>query len=256
MDTEISSVDSANIRLQILQDVAYPTPHAFRHVWAEAVLRRYRGDVGKFIRANFKHLDESFFMAYLRDKETNAVYQVAKRTTINAIVRQQLLSLTNNDREFAGGFDQLLTKAVNSTQVVSYEEYVELSNRISEERVINISPRPWVTCMLRVRTEAFAKCSEDGEPQPQKAEPKFCLGCINANIAAGNFNGIVIYIQPDINACRNESLPAFVRKMHEPIVRNALKRVRELAKNSDKYNDFIQYLEDTLLIADKLNKAA
>lgn len=255
-DTEISSIDSANIRLQILQDVAYPTPHAFRHVWAEAVLRRYRGDVGKFIRANFKHLDESFFMAYLRDKETNAVYQVAKRTTINAIVRQQLLSLTNNDREFAGGFDHLLTKAVNSTQVVSYEEYVELSNRISEERVINISPRPWVTCMLRVRTEAFAKCSEDGEPQPQKAEPKFCLGCINANIAAGNFNGIVIYIQSDINACRNESLPAFVRKMHEPIVRNSLKRVRELARNSDKYNDFIQYLEDTLLIADKLNKAA
>ncbi|MGB1200726.1 MAG: hypothetical protein ACPG5R_04120 [Cognaticolwellia aestuarii] len=255
-DVELTPTDVKNIRLEVMQDIAYPTAHAFRHVWAEAVLRRYRGDIGKFIRANFKHLDESFFMAYLRDKETKAVYQVAKRTTINVIVRQQLFSLTNNDRAFSGGFDRMVTASVNSTKVISNDEYIALANRISEERILNISPRPWVTCMLRVNTESFAKCSEDGEPQPHKAEPKFCLGCINANIADGNFNGIVLYIKVDIDACRNPELPAFIRKMHEPVVRDALKRIKELARNTDKYNEFINHLEDTLTIAAQLNRAA
>lgn len=253
---ELTPSDITKIRSQLLQDVAYPTPHAFRHIWAEAALRRYRGDIGKFIRANFKHLDESFFMAYLRDKETSAFYQIAKRTVIKDIVRQQLLSLTNNDRIFAGAFDHMLTKAVHSTKVVSHEEYIALSNKISEERIINISPRPWVTCMLRVNTERFAKCSEDGVPQPHKAEPKFCLGCINANISEGNYNGIMFYISTDIKACRNAALPNFIREMHEPVVRDALKRIRELARNTDKYKEFIEHLEETLNISEQLNRAA
>lgn len=54
---------------EILDGVRYPSPHAFRHIWAEAVLTRYQGDVGAVIRHQFCHLDNSFFMAYLRDKD-------------------------------------------------------------------------------------------------------------------------------------------------------------------------------------------
>ncbi|MFS1453648.1 hypothetical protein BCT99_020590 [Vibrio lentus] len=58
-----------DITSEILEGVRYPSAHAFRHIWAEAVLTRYQGDVGAVIRHQFAHLDNSFFMAYLRDKD-------------------------------------------------------------------------------------------------------------------------------------------------------------------------------------------
>ncbi|MFT7292870.1 MAG: hypothetical protein ACI87Q_000716 [Pseudohongiellaceae bacterium] len=248
MNTDVVTL----VRSMILQDSVYPTPHAFRHIWAEAVLRRYRGDVGKFIRANFKHLDESFFMAYLRDKETKAVYDVAKRVVINGVVRHQIKMLTNNDRDFAGGFDRFLARAVRSTKVVSLEEIENLARIISHDRIVDIKPNAWVTCLLRVGTERIAKCSEDGVPQRQNAEPKLCLGCVNADISEGNFNGIVVYIKPDIDACRNPSLPGFVKELHIPVVKLALKRIRELGANGghSRYEAFISHLADTLKIAE------
>ncbi|WP_043316128.1 hypothetical protein [Microbulbifer sp. HZ11] len=242
----------AKIRSMLLADLPYPTPHAFRHIWAEAVLRRYRGDVGKFIRANFKHLDESFFMSYLRDKETKAVYSIAKRTVINSIVRQQLHALSSNDHSFAGGFDRFLTRSVRSTKVHSVQDYEKFCQRISEERVIDIKSNPWGTCLLRIGTENSAKCSIDGFPQRQNAEPKFCLGCVNASISEGNFSGIVVYIKPDIDACRNPNLPKFIKEMHIPVVKQALQRVRELSersRDSCRYEAFIMHMEESIELA-------
>ena len=236
------------VRLELLENNVYPTVHAFRHIWAEAVLQRYRGDIGKFIRANFKHLDERFFMAYLRDKETKAVFQVATRTVINSIVRQKIKAMTDNSREFSGGFDRFLSKAVKFTKVVSQNELEELATTISEHRVIDMKSTPWASCFLRAGTEKTAKCSEDGVPQRRNAEPKLCLGCVNADIAEGNFNGIVVYIKHDIAACRNPKLPLFIKEPHIKIVKFALQRVDQLRKNSNnaKYDKFISYLKETL----------
>jgi hypothetical protein len=249
---KLSAKDITKIRNILLQDVAYPTPHGFRHIWAEAVLRRYRGDIGKFIRANFKHLDESFFMAYLRDKETKAIHGIAERTVINSIVRHQIQNLTENEHAFTGGFDRFLHKAVAITKVVSTEEFEKLCNKIANERIISIKANPWNTCMLRVGSEKSAKCAIDGVPQPQQAEPKFCLGCINGNISEGNYNGIVVYIQPDIKACRNENLPLFIKSFHKTVVKTALNRIKELSrkKGRNSYSPFIAYLEETLKLAD------
>lgn len=248
---ELDASTTKFIRNELLQNDVYPTPHAFRHIWAEAVLQRYRGDVGKFIRANFKHLDERFFMNYLRDKETKAVYQIATRTVINSIVRQQLFTMTDGNREFAGGFDRFLSKAVSFTKVVTSEEYEQLALNISENRVIDIKSNPWGTCFLRVGTEKNAKCSEDGVPQRRNAEPKLCLGCVNADIAEGNYNGIVVYIKHDIAACRNTKLPLFIKEPHIQTVKIALKRVEQLKANSGnaKYDKFIAHLHETLELA-------
>jgi len=239
------------VRSELLENDVYPTPHAFRHIWAEAVLQRYRGDVGKFIRANFKHLDERFFMAYLRNKETKAVFQVATRTVINSIVRQKIKAMTDNSREFSGGFDRFLSKAVKFTKVVSQNELEELVTNISEHRVIDMKSTPWASCFLRTGTEKIAKCSEDGVPQRRNAEPKLCLGCVNADIAEGNFNGIVVYIKHDIAACRNPKLPLFIKEPNIATVKFALKRVEQLKKNSNnpKYDKFISYLKETLEIS-------
>lgn len=250
---QLSSSEKLFIRSEVLLDDSYPTPHAFRHMWAEAVLRRYRGDIGKFIRANFKHLDESFFMAYLRGKETKAIYQIATRRFINGIVREQLMSLTDSSREYAGGFDRFLSKAVNLTKVLSQEEYEVLAEKISEERIFDAKSNAWGTCLLRKGSEDHAKCSDDGIPQRHNAQPKLCLPCSNINIAKGNYNGIVVYINQDVKACRNPNLPYFIKEMHLKIVRDALKRVRELKENTKqtKYDSYISHLVETILMAEQ-----
>lgn len=250
---KVHGAKTKRLRSEILSGISYPTPHAFRHIWAEAVLRRYRGDVGKFIRANFKHLDERFFMAYLRDKETNAVYQVAKRTVINSIVRQELRALSDQNRDFAGQFERYLSKAVSLTKVVSPDDYEKLAHRIASDKVADLKANPWSTCFLRFGTENIAKCSKNGTPQRHNASPELCLGCINADIASGNFNGIVVYTKHDIDVCRNPNLPIFIKEPHIQTVRLALKRVKELRRNSEnkKYDGFIDYLTESLEMAAK-----
>lgn len=240
------------IRVEFLGDAVYPTAHAFRHIFAEAVLRRYRGDVGRFIRAHFKHLDERFFMAYLRDKEYRVIQQIATRHVINSVVRLHMDSIEDEHREYAGGVDRFLSKAVAITHVYSDEEQKEKLAQAAVKRVLAIKSNPWASCLLRDGTQQNAKCSIIGEPQRQNAQPRLCLGCLNADITEGNFIGIVVYIKQDVAACRNPELPWFIKEPHYHTVTLALKRVEELRHNSNNptYDKFISHLKDTLVIAD------
>jgi hypothetical protein len=234
------------------------TPHALRHIWAEAVLRRYKGDVGKFIRANFKHIDERFFMAYLRGKEARAIMQIAKRTTINHIVSSRIKSLTDERRHYAGQFDRFINKAAVITKVHTQSDYENLANKIASDRIIDIKVNAWNTCVLRKGTYANAMCSENDVPQRHKAAPKLCLGCINGDIEAGNYKGIVVYIKPDIEACRNPNLPMFIKRLHLVTVRLALKRIQELSRSYDDsgYQKFIEYLNETIDMVTRLEEAS
>ena len=54
---------------RLVADCYYPTPHAFRHMWAEAVYRRFDGDIGWMIRSQFKHITRYMWGDYIRDKE-------------------------------------------------------------------------------------------------------------------------------------------------------------------------------------------
>jgi len=248
------SIEKAEVRFvrnEFLGEAVYPTAHALRHVFAEAVLRRYRGDVGKFIRAHFKHLDSRFFMAYLREKEFRVIQQVATRNVINAIVRKHIDAIGDKYRDSAGGFDSFLSKVVSITHVTTPEEVKKLAEA-SSKRVLAAKFSPWASCFLREGTERTAKCSVNGEPQRQNASPKFCLGCINADITEGNYNGIVVYIKEDIAACRNPELPWFIKEPHYHTVFLALRRIEELKRNSGKadYDKFLAYLQETLLTAD------
>ena len=240
------------IREEFTSGVIKATPHAFRHIWAEAILQRYRGDVGRFIRANFKHIDERFFMAYLRNKEVKSIYEVAKRTTINSVVRKHVLSLKEDKRAYAGGFDRFVSKAVNLTKVVTHDDYAVIARKIAEERVVDIKVNAWSTCLLRAGTETHAKCSIDGIPQRQNASPKLCLGCVNADISDSNYVGIVIYTKSDVEACQNPNLPMSIKRFHVATLRKALLRVRELATNekSSSYDSFIEHLEGVIGMVD------
>jgi hypothetical protein len=251
-EVELDKAGVRFVRGEFLGDAVYPSPHAFRHMWAEAVLRRYRGDVGRFIRAHFKHLDERFFMAYLRGKAMKAIVNVSKRAVVNSIVQAQLDSLGDDNRGYAGGFDRFLSKAVGITKILSHEDYKALAENVSQ-RVADIKPNPSADCLLREGTEKTAKCSIDGVPQRQNASPRLCLGCINGSIAEGHFNGIVVYTQQDVNACRNPKLPWFIKEPYVHTVNLALKRVKELKENSgkSKYDPFIKHLEETLKVVEQ-----
>ena len=240
------------VRVEFLGDALYPTAHAFRHIWAEAVLRRYRGDVGKFIRVHFKHLDERFFMAYIRGKEMKVIHQVAQRHILNSTLRQQIESLSDENRGYAGGIDRFLSKAAHITTVNTPEDSIKLVETIAD-RVVGVKSNPWATCILIGATEKFAKCSVDGEPQRQNASPRLCLGCMHVNISEGNYRGIVVYTQQDVIACRNTALPWFIKEANVRTVKLALKRVEELQKNSGhvKYNKFITYLKESIRIAEE-----
>ncbi|WP_445945594.1 hypothetical protein [Shewanella sp.] len=240
------------IREEFTSGTIKATPHAFRHIWAEAILQRYRGDVGRFIRANFKHIDERFFMVYLRNKEVKSIYEVAKRTTINSVVRKHVSSLREGKRAYAGGFDRFVSKAVNLTKVVTHEDYAVIARKIAKERIVDIKVNAWSTCLLRAGTETHARCSIDGIPQRQNASPKLCLGCVNAEINDSNYVGIVIYTKSDVEACKNTNLPISIKKFHVATLRKALARVRELATNekSSSYDSFIEHLEGVISMVD------
>jgi hypothetical protein len=244
------------ITKELVGDFPHPTPHAFRHIWAEAVLLRYRGDVGKFIRANFKHLDEGFFMSYIRGKETKLVMAIAKRKVINSIVAEQMMAAKSDDGAYAGGFDRFISKAAAITKILSNDEYIKKARDIAEHRIVDIKSNAWVTCMLRKGTFGSAKCSEDGIPKRFNAAPKLCLGCTNANVSEGNFNGIVVYTKADVEACREVHLPYFTKRDSVKTLRSALKRVSELYKknNNTKYKNFINYLMESIGMAEDTKK--
>lgn len=235
---------------ELLEDLPYPTPHAFRHIWAEAVLTRYRGDVGKVIRANFKHMDSSFFMAYLRGKETQVIVKIAERTVINKIVRKHIQQANDEYHDYAGGFHRYVTKAAKMTKVIKPENQIQLTEKLSD-RVISIKSNLWVTCMLRQGSQHKAKCAEDGIPQRRNAEPKFCLGCMHSDISEMNYEGIVLSIKDDVSTCRNPELPVYFKAESARTVKLALSRIRELKRNSgkEKYDKYIAHLEESLDMA-------
>lgn len=51
-----SPVVAKTVMNELLTDTLYPSPHAFRHMWAEAIYRRFDGDAGWMIRSQFKHI--------------------------------------------------------------------------------------------------------------------------------------------------------------------------------------------------------
>lgn len=235
---------------EVIADIPFPTPHSFRHIWAEAVLTRYRGDVGKVIRANFKHMGGRFFMAYLRGKEMQAIYRIAERTVISKVVRQHFKNANEKYYDYTGGFQRYVAKVARKTKVFKPEDQVKVMEKVSD-RVISIKSNLWVTCMLREGNQHRAKCAEDGIPQRRNAEPKFCLGCMHSDISEMNYEGIVLSIKDDVAACRNTELPTFIKTENAKTVQLALKRIKELKRNSGKtkYDKYIAHLEESLEMA-------
>jgi hypothetical protein len=216
-----------DITSELLEGVRYPSPHAFRHIWAESVLTRYQGDVGAVIRHQFAHLDNSFFMAYLRDKDARGLMQSAKLRYLNSLVELLIIESEQVGEKYVGGLAQFVKKATSLTQVKDDNGMLALREAISG-RIIDIQVNPFATCIPRDGADSRAKCSKMGSLNPQDAKPEFCLNCTNALITEGNIKGIWQVIQPMVKEAFQEHAFGFLLEAHLPTFKSSWKRIKEL----------------------------
>lgn len=233
---------------EVTLDVRYPTAHAFRHIWAESVLMRYQGDIGAVVQHQFCHLDPSFFMAYLRNKEAKHLMQAARMKVLNSIVDILLCDTDKIGKEYVGGFSFFVKKAASLVEAVTDNEVRALRDRIAG-RVISIQPSRFATCVPREGAESRAKCAEMGEINPHNAKPSFCLGCTNAIITSGNIAGIWATIQPFVKECLNDDIMGFMVESHLDTLHSANRRIKELApsvKNSSSMDKILFYINEAI----------
>ncbi|HCG6615641.1 TPA: hypothetical protein NJ225_002163 [Vibrio parahaemolyticus] len=220
---------------ELLEGVRYPSPHAFRHIWAESVLTRYQGDVGAVIRHQFAHLDNSFFMAYLRDKNVRGLMQSAKQRYLNSLVELLIIESEQVGEKYVGGLAQFVKKATSLTQVKDDNGILALREALSG-RLIDIQVNTFATCIPRDGADSRAKCSKMGSLNPQEAKPEFCLNCTNALITEGNIKGIWQVIQPMVKEALQEHAFGFLLEAHLPTLKSSWKRIKELRSEENAVN--------------------
>ena len=226
----------------------YPTPHAFRHIWAEAVLTRYQGNVGAVIRHQFCHLDGSFFMRYLRTKEVNTLMDGARQRYLNSIVEMLLEDSNNIGTDYVGGCAVFIKKAKNLIQPRNKSELRILNEQINA-RVIHHQQNRFADCLPREGSEHRAKCYRFGRMNTQDAKPEFCLLCINALITVGHIKGVWQTIQPMVIQCLDDNMMGFMIEDHLPTLKSAYKRIRDLrssAKNKDSVDKILSIIIDAI----------
>lgn len=249
---ELGGKNLISIKSALLREVTFPSPHAFRHIWAEAVLMRYRGPVGSFIRANFQHMDERFFMAYLRDKDMGLINVHAERSFISYVSQHYAELGSDAFGESVSQLPRYIELSVGKTAVLSHEKYLKKVSAAANERIESIKANPWGTCIRRAGTDLRAACSKGGIPHTHDASPKLCLGCTNVDITKSNLRGIMVYTRQEVEACINPNLPFQLKTPYIDTIKRALSVVKKLkakSNNPSRYDKAIVDFEYALSAA-------
>lgn len=209
-------------------DLTYPTPHAFRHMWAEAVFRRFDGDAGWMIRSNFKHISESMWLAYIADKSTMRGLEQLKVNVASKVMKNWL---RNKGSKTAGKYHKFLRRLFRNTTVATYQDAEALIDKIASEDVTSIKANPWGFCINRLSTSALAKCASDGEAKPQNATPQLCMGCINFITCDANVDYIIEHSLQHVYLLNSEHVTTMPKALIAPSVNYvalARKRIAEI----------------------------
>jgi len=214
-----------SITSELLENVLYPTPHAFRHMWAEAVYRRFDGDAGWMIRSQFKHISSSMWLAYIRDKDNRLGHQRVKKQVVSSLVYNYL---NNKGEGYAGQLHIWLRRLFRKTKVMTPEEQVQFADRLATIEIEDIKANPWGYCLLKRRTRRKAKCAEMGEPMRHNASPDLCLGCIHNLMQSENVDWILLHIYTHLEALKNPVVPSIFKASSYELVKNSTRHVRTL----------------------------
>ena len=222
---------SSEISGTLIEDCNYATPHALRHMWAEAVYSRFDGDAGWMIRSNFKHISKSMWLAYIADKSN---YRVLDRVKLNIASSLMKNWLRNNGSKTAGKYHVFLGRLFRSTAIKTIEDIDKTVNELSSKDIVSVKANPWGFCINRVRTSNYAKCASDGEAHPEDATTELCLGCINFITHVSNIDYIVAHSWQHIDFLSGEhsnDVPEILKKPSISYLKLARKRISELSSD-------------------------
>ncbi|PTB99788.1 hypothetical protein C9993_01360 [Marinobacter sp. Z-F4-2] len=215
---------------EVLADALHPSPHAFRHMWAESVYRRFDGDAGWMIRSQFKHISQTMWLAYIRDKDNRFDHQRSKLAVINSLVAN---FLRHKGEGYTGQMTKLLRRVSQKTRVLTPDEQKELAARLATQEIENLKSNPWGYCLLMRRSRHKAKCAQGGEPMRLNASPELCLGCLHNLMQTSNVEWMIFHVTAHVDALKNPVVPDMFKKSSYELVRNTASHVRKLAPDHE-----------------------
>ncbi|MBQ0832935.1 hypothetical protein [Marinobacter sp.] len=225
----------------LTEETLYPSPHAFRHMWAEAVYRRFDGDAGWMIRSQFKHITRAQWLSYIRDKDNRKIHEQAKVQVICSLVNNYV---KNKGKGYAGQFHTWLRRLLYRTSVLSPREQEKLVERLVSSEIENVKANPWGYCLLKRRTRNQAKCAEMGEPMRHNASPDLCLGCVHNLMQSENVDWAVFHISAHVEALSNPVVPKIFKASSYALVKNVTRHVRTLNPNHEALPELVKTLRD------------
>ncbi len=229
-----------SVMASLIEGTLYPSPHAFRHMWAEAIYRRFDGDAGWMIRSQFKHISRSMWLAYIRDKDNRLGHQRAKTQVISSLVHNYL---KNKGAGYTGQLHTWLRRLFRKTSVMTPGEQSQLANNLATVEIVNIKANPWGYCLLKRRTQNKAKCTEMGEPMRHNASPDLCLGCAHNLMQVENVEWSLFHAAPHVEVLKNPIVPAIFKTPSYKLVKNVTEHLRTLNPQHEALPELREVLE-------------
>lgn len=245
-DTQCSNKPTiTQISNEIIEGCLYPTTHGFRHMWAEAVYRRFDGDAGWMIRSQFKHISKSMWLAYIRDKDNRRRHDAIKVNVMSSIAKNWI---RKSGAGFSGKFHKYLHKVIKNTAVKTQETLDSLIDKLAKESLLSIKANAWGFCILRKGTMVLSKCFDGLQARPENAKPSLCLDCINNITHESHIDYIVLITYQHIdllNFNKTKKIPTAFLKESISFVTTALKRIKEIDENHEVIPVMQQALENS-----------
>lgn len=236
-----SQATSKTIMNVLIEGTLYPSPHAFRHMWAEAIYRRFDGDAGWMIRSQFKHISRAMWLDYIRNKDNHFGHEKAKERVISSLVHNYL---RHHGEGYAGQLHVWLRRLFNKTSVLSPEEQEKMAERLATIEIENIKSSPWGYCLLKRRTRSYAKCAEMGEPMRHNASPDLCLGCVHNLMQTENVDWALFHVASHVEALKNPLVPAIFKASSFELVKNVTRHVRTLNPQHEALTELQEALDN------------
>ena len=225
-DTSVANRVSSQISAGVKKlGLASPSPHSFRHMWAEAMLRRFDGDIGWLIRSQFQHISQSQWRAYTKDKANGAMVQLVT----NEVVSELLGKVLSSKREtYAGPSVRAIRRIVGSTMLLTNKKRTSIRDFV-DTQVHSFTATPWGYCLLRRSSAWRSKCTEDSAPQPQNASDTNCLSCTNFLTSKSHSAELLFIANTHAEIISSPNIPVPFRKESAKTLRAAAKYLEELS---------------------------
>lgn len=227
-DVLSNKVTVNDISSEVVSGCLYPAPHSFRHMWAEAVFRRFDGDVGWMIRSNFKHISSSMWLAYIQSKDNIRQQSDIRKRIVSGLLKKWI---RDEGRESAGKLHRALGRIFSRTKFSSISDLHNAIDRYSSFEVESIKANPWGFCVSRKRSTSLARCAVNGSTRTENATPSLCLGCVNNLTKVSNIDYIIMHSNQHLELLESpilSSIPVELRAESIKYIESAFRIIKKI----------------------------